>query len=133
MRLRSTSNTPRNDSARVCPVWAPYDYDLVTGIGSAGSSADEEDNSEPTDLETRSTVAKPLKGSPQNPPNDSDVEKSLRGYGSASLLKALRLRRTQLGVPAACASQGAMGNLRSGQFPQQVMSTRSGLTFPQSS
>ena len=33
----------------------------VMGVGSAGSSADEEDNSEPADLAARSTIAKPLK------------------------------------------------------------------------
>ena len=81
------------------------------GIGPAGSSADEEDNSEPTDLETRSTIAKPLTGSPQNSPNDSGVETSLRGYICASLLEALRFRRAQLEVLAACASQGAIDSL----------------------
>ena len=70
------------------------------GIGVA--SPDEEDNSEPTDLETRSTIAKPLQGS-QNVPNDSGIEKSPRGYGSASVLEALEFRRAQLEVPPACA------------------------------
>ena len=70
-------------------------------VGSVGASAYDEDNSEPTDLETGSTIAKPLKGSPQNDPNDSGVEKSARGFGSASLLEALKFRQAQLAVPAA--------------------------------
>ena len=50
------------------------------GIGPVGSSADEEDDSELAHLETRSAIAKPLKGSPQTVLNDSVVEKSSKGY-----------------------------------------------------
>ena len=71
------------------------------GIGPGSFFADDEDNSELTDLETRSTITKPLKGSPQNVPNDSGVEKSAGGCGSASLFVALTFRRAQLEVPAA--------------------------------
>ena len=88
------------------------------GVGSTGSSADEEDNSEPTHLEASSTVAKPLKGSPQNDPNDSCAEKSPRGYGTASLLETLKFRQAQLEILAVCASQGAMDSLRNEQFPR---------------
>ena len=94
-------------------------------IGLVGST-DEEDNSEQTDLEIRSGIAKPLKGSPQNIPNDSGVDKSPRGYGSASLLEALEFRRARLGVPAACASQGAIGSLRNGHFSENSMSAALG-------
>ena len=62
------------------------------GIGPVGSSAEEEDKSKLADLETRPGKAMPLKGSPQDVPNDSGVEKSSRGYGSASLLEALEFR-----------------------------------------
>ena len=52
-------------------------------------------NTEPTDLETRPMITKPLKGSPQNVPTGIGAEKSSRGYGSASLLEAPTPRRTQ--------------------------------------
>ena len=105
-RLRSTSKTPEVTQDLAPPrLWSSY------GVGSAGSCADEEDNSEPTDLEARSTIAKLLRGSPQKDPNDFGGEKSPRGCGSARLLAALRFRQAQLEVPAACASQGAMDSL----------------------
>ena len=47
-------------------------------IGLVGSSSDLEDVSEPTDVETRSRIAKPLKGSPQIVLNDSGVDKGSR-------------------------------------------------------
>ena len=87
------------------------------GIGPVGSS-DEEDNSESRDLEARSRVEKPPKGSSRTSRIDSGVDKGLRGYGSASLQEVIELRRTQLEVPAACASQGAIDNLRIEQLPQ---------------
>ena len=76
-RQRLTSNTPRNDSARA---WAPYDCNNAMGAGPVGSSSEGKDNSEPADLETRSKIAKPPKGSPQTVPNDSGVDKGLRGW-----------------------------------------------------
>ena len=45
-------------------------------IGPVGSFADEEDNSELTNLETRSGITKPLKGLPQIVLNVFGVEKS---------------------------------------------------------
>ena len=63
-------------------------------------------------------IAKPLKGSAQEFQNDSGVEKSSRGYGSASPLEALKFGQAQLKVPAACASQRAIDRLRSGQLPE---------------
>ena len=84
------------------------------GIGPVGSSSDEEDS-----LETKSDVTKPLKGSPQTILNDSDVDSCSKGCGSASLLEAIESRRTQLKVPAACASQGAIDSLRIGLLLRQ--------------
>ena len=82
------------------------------GIGPVGSSSsDEEDNSESPVLETRSRVEKPPKGSSQTSQIDSGVDKGSRGYGSASLQEAIDSRRTQLEIPAACASQRAIDSL----------------------
>ena len=75
-RQRSTPNAPRSDSAWV---WAPHEYDGVMKIGPVGSSSDEKDNPEPTDLETRSRIEKTPKGSPQTALNNSGVDKSPKG------------------------------------------------------
>ena len=119
-----SQDTPRSDSEKV-------DDDCQVAIGPASSSADEQDSSEPTNLEIRSTIVKPLKGSPQNVPKDSGVAKA-RGEGISLLdLEALKFRRVQLEVPAACTSQGAMV-LWTASASCWVLSPKSGRIFPQS-
>ena len=92
------------------------------GMGPVGYSSDEEDNPEPTDLEKRSRIAKPSKGKPQTTLHNSGVDKGSGAYGSAGLLEAIEFRRTQLEVPAACASQGTIESLQIGLLPEQVAS-----------
>ena len=84
-RLRSTSTTPRSESARA---WAPHDYDNIMGIGPVSTLSDEETDSERADLEG-SDDNKSLEGSPQMVPNPSGVDESLKGHGSASFEEAL--------------------------------------------
>ena len=69
-------------------------------------------------LHKKLTTAKHLNGSPRNDSNDSGVETSPRGYGTANLLDALNYQRAQLQVPVACASQGAT-DCRSSQDDSQ--------------
>ena len=123
-RQKSTSKTLRNNSARA---WAPFDYDNVMGIGPVGSSSDAEDNSAQADLYTRAEIAKPPNSSPQTVPNDSGDDKGSKGRGSANLQEATEFGRTQLEIPAACASQGAIDGLRIGLLLRQDKSTLLGV------
>ena len=121
-KLRSTSTTPRSNSARGLE---PFEYDGLMGINSVGPSSEGFDDWEATNEEAN-RPNKPLTSSTPRSGLDSGVGKSSRGFGSASLLEVLNTQRAaHLEFPATCTSQGATERLRIEQKPQQVESSSS--------